>query len=424
MTIGTYKNGWKDREDDTVDRIVFFDEFRLGDANSSYEEVAPGNGGDSSLHANANASPTSGQVPLTANFTGNATGGTPPYSYNWDFGDNASSNEQNPSHTYSTAQIYTVTLTVADYEGNQDNAFVVINVFNDNTPGYLIHNTFEQENEGWEGAIGNTGYKKDNSTSYTGSYSMHVYATGTASKLSIGVNPVGWNIDQYPFLSVAYKIPKNVPVGMFFETNNGWICLGGSENYDAGSYPVNDAFRLADDSSWHVISFNVTEKIREVYPSANTVIEFEWYTQNNGKQGDEFWFDEVMIFADNHAPPMASISLSDPSPAKAGTVEVILTTSKNVMSVPTPITFVENDNSITYIALNGTVPGNIFTGTFNVDETVAEGVGYFSLSPNILVDMSNNKGNEIISGAYVRIDRTAPSKPQNLQGYFINRKQP
>jgi len=49
------------------------------------------------LSANINASPTSGEVPLTVNFTGSATGGTPPYSYSWDFGDSASSTEQNPS---------------------------------------------------------------------------------------------------------------------------------------------------------------------------------------------------------------------------------------------------------------------------------------------------------------------------------------
>lgn len=47
-------------------------------------------------------------------FTGSAENGTPPYTFHWDFGDGASSNEQNPTHTYAAAGNYTVELTVTD----------------------------------------------------------------------------------------------------------------------------------------------------------------------------------------------------------------------------------------------------------------------------------------------------------------------
>jgi PKD repeat protein len=67
------------------------------------------------LQATAAAVPMSGQIPLTVAFTGTATGGTPPYSYSWDFGDgSATSTAQNPSHTYTTAGTYTAKLTVTD----------------------------------------------------------------------------------------------------------------------------------------------------------------------------------------------------------------------------------------------------------------------------------------------------------------------
>jgi PKD repeat protein len=67
------------------------------------------------LTATASATPTSGQVPLNVAFTGSAAGGTPPYSYSWNFGDgSATSTAQNPSHTYSSAGTYTATLTVTD----------------------------------------------------------------------------------------------------------------------------------------------------------------------------------------------------------------------------------------------------------------------------------------------------------------------
>jgi PKD repeat protein len=67
------------------------------------------------LAANASATPTSGQVPLTVGFTGSGTGGTPPYAYSWNFGDgSATSTAQNPSHTYNSAGTFTATLTVTD----------------------------------------------------------------------------------------------------------------------------------------------------------------------------------------------------------------------------------------------------------------------------------------------------------------------
>ncbi|AKB36566.1 cell surface protein [Methanosarcina siciliae C2J] len=62
------------------------------------------------------ASPTSGDAPLTVNFTDESTGS--PTSWFWDFGDGANASEQNPSHTYSAAGNYTVNLTVENAAGS------------------------------------------------------------------------------------------------------------------------------------------------------------------------------------------------------------------------------------------------------------------------------------------------------------------
>ncbi|MCM5529043.1 PKD domain-containing protein [Parasegetibacter sp. NRK P23] len=53
-------------------------------------------------------------APLTTNFTANAPGAV---SWNWDFGDGNSSNLANPSHTYSTAGNYNVSLTITNANG-------------------------------------------------------------------------------------------------------------------------------------------------------------------------------------------------------------------------------------------------------------------------------------------------------------------
>ncbi|MEM6842060.1 MAG: PKD domain-containing protein [Bacteroidota bacterium] len=78
----------------------------------------------------ASANPTSGEAPLIVTFDGigsSDTDGTID-SYSWDFGDGNSSNEASPSHTYTTVGEYTATLTVADDNGAEASAEVIITV--------------------------------------------------------------------------------------------------------------------------------------------------------------------------------------------------------------------------------------------------------------------------------------------------------
>ena len=62
--------------------------------------------------------PTSGDKPLTVQFTDQSTGTVT--SWSWDFGDGGTSTEQNPSHTYNDAGTYTVSLTVTGPGGSDD----------------------------------------------------------------------------------------------------------------------------------------------------------------------------------------------------------------------------------------------------------------------------------------------------------------
>lgn len=64
--------------------------------------------------SNFSTNTTSGDAPLSIQFTDlsqNATG------WNWDFGDGATSTDQSPMHTYSTAGTYTANLTVSNANG-------------------------------------------------------------------------------------------------------------------------------------------------------------------------------------------------------------------------------------------------------------------------------------------------------------------
>lgn len=72
--------------------------------------------------------PYFGSVGEEIQFSGSATGGVPPYTWYWDFGDGATSNEQNPKHAYKKAGRYVAKLTVTDSEGKQaqDSAQVTV----------------------------------------------------------------------------------------------------------------------------------------------------------------------------------------------------------------------------------------------------------------------------------------------------------
>jgi len=63
-----------------------------------------------SLIADFIGTPLSGYSPLTVQFTDTSTGS--PSTWDWDFGDGSVSTEQNPSHVYTVAGVYTVTLSV------------------------------------------------------------------------------------------------------------------------------------------------------------------------------------------------------------------------------------------------------------------------------------------------------------------------
>jgi PGF-pre-PGF domain-containing protein len=72
--------------------------------------------------ANFNTNVTQGYVPLTVQFTDLSKYAT---GWNWDFGDGASSPDQNTMHTYTAAGNYTVTLTASNLNGTASKTAVI-----------------------------------------------------------------------------------------------------------------------------------------------------------------------------------------------------------------------------------------------------------------------------------------------------------
>ena len=80
------------------------------------------NGVPSELTANFSTGPgqLSGTVPHTVDFVDKSTSTNMIVSRLWEFGDGETSTETNPSHTYTRAGVYDVSLTVTDDKGNTD----------------------------------------------------------------------------------------------------------------------------------------------------------------------------------------------------------------------------------------------------------------------------------------------------------------
>jgi hypothetical protein len=84
--------------------------------------------------ASATANPTHGSLPLNVSFngTGSSDPDNDPLTYDWDFGDgSAHGSGATTSHTYTTRGVYTVTLTVSDGQGLENQTTLQIDADND-----------------------------------------------------------------------------------------------------------------------------------------------------------------------------------------------------------------------------------------------------------------------------------------------------
>ena len=69
-----------------------------------------------------------GYAPLNVVFTGTTTGGVPPYTYAWAFGDGGHDTQANPSHSYLAVGDFTATLTVTDSLGHSGTGTLSVSV--------------------------------------------------------------------------------------------------------------------------------------------------------------------------------------------------------------------------------------------------------------------------------------------------------
>ncbi len=80
------------------------------------------------LLARASASPTVAVQSQPVTFTVTTTGGTPPFTYAWNFGDGAGASVQSPTHAYAAVGTYTASVVVNDSAGNSVSSSIAVDV--------------------------------------------------------------------------------------------------------------------------------------------------------------------------------------------------------------------------------------------------------------------------------------------------------
>ena len=138
------------------------------------------------------------------------------------------------------------------------------------------------------------------SDGFGGGRCVRLFAEADGSDLGCSLAPGEWDIDAYPFVRFAYRIPKGAPVGLWLQAfpaeayGEGVVIAGGTPSRDAGPYTDTGSCILTDDGRWHVAILDV-RTIREQIGEVRYLRRFRFYTHGNAKKGHQFWFDEFEI---------------------------------------------------------------------------------------------------------------------------------
>jgi cyanophycinase len=190
-------------------------------------------------------------------------------SYEWDFGDTGTAPGMIVTHTYSSANTYTVTLTVTDSYGNSDTDTAIITVTSgDNTPPVADAGPDQAVDDGLEVTFDGSGsYDPDGTiTSYewdfgdnntaAGMIVTHTYAgTGTYTATLTVTDNGGLTDDDTAIITVnpvgSEPDPGSIPGGMkvYVDGNPAWVTTshqagtvymgGGAESDEAMAWMTN-----------------------------------------------------------------------------------------------------------------------------------------------------------------------------------------
>ena len=218
--------------------------------------------------ANFTRTPSSGNAPLTVNFTDTST--NYPTSWLWHFGDGATSTLQNPSHTYSSAASFTPSLTATNSSGSASHNGSAISVSpaafsgsaNINSSGILTGSYY---------SVVSFGSGSFTMTDYTSTHSYYTTNSGSTWTLANTGSTNGVSGLAYGSGYVAGVTGNSTTVNQLWYTTDGitwgynslpvtgqWrgVVFGGGQFVVYGSNT--NVLVSSDLSSWSTVSSGVT----------------------------------------------------------------------------------------------------------------------------------------------------------------------
>ena len=239
-------------------------------------------------------------------------------SVRWDFGDGETAQGCEAVHVYSDCGHHPARVRVR-YEDGDDEAdvvFVRVNQPVDPCAPMLVVDFEEETTLEWGYLFkiyrGNrlTGHEFV-ADGFGGGRCVRLFAEADGSDLGCSLAPGDWDIDTYPFIRFAYRIPRGVPVGLWLQAfpseayGEGVVIAGGTSSRESGPYPDTGACTLMDDGRWHAAILDA-RTIREQIGGVRYLRRFRFYTHGNAKEGHQFWFDEFEISSAGRLDPTES----------------------------------------------------------------------------------------------------------------------
>ena len=228
-------------------------------------------------------------------------------SVRWDFRDGTFSDELEPEHTWPEIGDHGV-LVRAEFDNGQGGVDVVfVGVQEPIDPADpLVQADFEPETRetqwGYHFKFYRswlTGYEHVEREIGDG-YCMHLfYAEDKANRAAGAIAPGVWEIDSYPIIRFAYRIPEGVPVAPCVEAfqgapgPRGWV-LGGTDARKIAGYEVVEGPRLIDDNQWHEAEIDL-RAIRAATPDAKYLRRFMFLCNWSEDEGQQFRYDDFAI---------------------------------------------------------------------------------------------------------------------------------
>ncbi len=335
-------------------------------------QAAVGGGGSNPPPPTADftGSPTSGTAPLAVAFTDLSTGS--PTSWSWTFGDGGTSTSRNPSHTYTSAGSYTVSLTATNAYGNNTktrNGYITVTAPGGTYASLPYSTGFEGGSLDQYWTTHSTGAGRilvtTANTPHSGSYqlTMDSSTNGTYSQNEgwLQLNLSGQSQVDLDFWWKDFADETHAQDGVFFSSNGGSSFVKVLD-LNGASYT---------DNSWSHFTIDLDAAAADAGLSLTStfVVKFQQY-DNYSIATDGFAFDDISVTAGPAGyPPVAAFSGTPTS----GTAPLAVQFTDASTNVPTSWSWTFGDGG-TSTAKN---PSHTYStaGTYTVTLTAGNAYG-------------------------------------------------